>query len=46
VDFYRGWNDYKNGFGNRREEFWLGLHDSLYIMSTSMSMSIVDLYSA
>ncbi|KXJ15616.1 Ryncolin-3 [Exaiptasia diaphana] len=29
VDFYRGWNDYKRGFGNLEGKFWLDL-DKIY----------------
>ncbi|XP_046860829.1 techylectin-5B-like [Xenia sp. Carnegie-2017] len=34
VDFYRGWNDYKEGFGNLTSEFWLGL-DKIYRLTSA-----------
>ncbi|XP_078356736.1 microfibril-associated glycoprotein 4-like [Oculina patagonica] len=34
VDFYRGWNDYKTGFGHLNGEYWLGL-DKLHGLTTN-----------
>ncbi|XP_077974233.1 uncharacterized protein LOC120348181 isoform X1 [Styela clava] len=43
VDFYRGWEDYKNGFGNPDGELWLGL-DKLHKMTSRKSYSLrIDL---
>ncbi|XP_020897245.1 ryncolin-1 isoform X2 [Exaiptasia diaphana] len=42
VDFYRGWNDYKNGFGNLNGEFWLGL-DKIHRLTKERKRLRVDL---
>ena len=42
VDFYRDWDDYKQGFGNLTGEFWLGL-DKIHRLTKEHSMLRVDL---
>jgi len=42
VDFYRGWDDYKRGFGNLNGEFWLRL-DKIHILTKEQSRLRVDL---
>ncbi|XP_071980916.1 tenascin-X-like isoform X4 [Engystomops pustulosus] len=43
TDFYRDWDDYKNGFGNQTSEFWLG-NIALHQITSSGSYELrVDL---
>ena len=42
VDFYRGWDAYKRGFGNLNGEFWLGL-DKIHRLTKERSRLHVDL---
>ena len=39
VDFYRGWNDYKSGFGQLTAEFWLG-NDKIHRLTAAGSSSL------
>ncbi|XP_073496428.1 ficolin-2-like [Phyllobates terribilis] len=39
VDFFRDWNSYKIGFGNRMNEFWLG-NENLYRITSSGSWTL------
>ena len=39
VDFFRGWNDYKSGFGQLTAEFWLG-NDKIHRLTASRPSSL------
>ena len=39
VDFYRGWNDYKSGFGQLTAEFWLG-NDKIHRLTAAEPRSL------
>ncbi|XP_068711510.1 microfibril-associated glycoprotein 4-like isoform X2 [Montipora foliosa] len=45
VDFYRGWEDYKQGFGNLNGEFWLGLdkiHRLTKLVNNTLRVDLED----
>ncbi|XP_028411182.1 microfibril-associated glycoprotein 4-like [Dendronephthya gigantea] len=45
VDFYRGWQDYKQGFGNLSGEYWLGLdkiHKMTNILENELRIDMED----
>ena len=44
-DFYRNWNDYKNGFGKLTGEFWLGLDKIHRLTASGENVLRVDLES-
>ncbi len=43
VDFYRGWQEYKAGFGDLSGEFWLGLEKIYALTQRKSYMLRVDL---
>ncbi|XP_067940382.1 angiopoietin-related protein 2-like [Watersipora subatra] len=40
VDFYRGWNEYVDGFGEINGEYWMGLEAIYYLTNTNHRLSI------
>ena len=43
VDFYRGWSDYRQGFGDTSDEFWIGL-ETMHSLTQSRTYKLrIDL---
>ncbi|XP_067940383.1 angiopoietin-related protein 2-like [Watersipora subatra] len=40
VDFYRGWDEYVEGFGATKGEYWMGLEAIHYFTKTNQRLSI------
>ncbi|XP_035781470.1 angiopoietin-related protein 1-like [Anopheles albimanus] len=43
VDFFRGWNEFRDGFGDLNNEFWLGLEKVHQLTKQSRHELIVEL---
>jgi hypothetical protein len=43
VDFYRGWQEYKDGFGDLNGNFWIGLEKIHRLTKSGQNILRVDL---
>ncbi|XP_062587735.1 ficolin-1-like [Saccostrea cucullata] len=43
VNFYRGWTEYKNGFGDLHSESWIGLDNIRLLVTNGYTVLRVEL---